>query len=152
MINAPHAPKKTSKFIRVCLTQSITRPKWQIGLNNQNLNQTTCGQVNHFDGYRIIPIPKRGGLFERCMAGIDRSDLVFAYLDSTTSYSLIYELAIAIERGKWVVVCLAPEFNPPHFWLIKSKVVSIHFNVRKCCLAEILRKECELFAQKGAAQ
>ena len=107
------------------------------------------GRENHGAGYQILPTPRRGEFAERCITGVQRCDLLFAYIDSDDCQTILHEIAVGIERGKRVVVCFSPDVDHKRYWLITRLAFSVHLNVSHCCLGAILRFECESFAKNG---
>ena len=149
MICSPKAVNSKTKPVRVTLAGSIARreswKQWIVGKYTSLKDGLEC----HGAGYQILPTPRRGTFAECCIAGVQRCDLLFAYIDSDDCQTILHEIAVGIERGKRVVVCFSPEVEHGGYWLITRLAFSVHLNVSHCCLGAILRFECESFAKNG---
>ncbi|WP_336769735.1 hypothetical protein [Bacillus bombysepticus] len=58
-----------------------------------------------------IPAQPKNKVLKMCLKGIDDSDFVFCWLDSTTAYGTICELGYALANGKYVVIALEKDFK-----------------------------------------
>lgn len=80
---------------------------------------------------------------------LDKADLVFAYITSTDCYGTLVELGRAtnafFDRPR-IVIAFAPDIPSDDFWYANMQADAVHYNVRSCCLPELLAAEAELCA------
>lgn len=93
-------------------------------------------------GYKFGESPyKSTDVIRNNNAGLNRADLVFAYITSIDCFGTLFELGYATRAGKTVVIAFAPKIPHTDFWYSTHQAKRIHTEVRPCCLASLLEKE-----------
>lgn len=75
------------------------------------------------------------------MRALESADLVFAYINTTDCYGTLMEIGWAIAREIYVVLMLSPDVPVHELWFIAGQVNSVHYNVRPCCLKQLINQE-----------
>lgn len=76
-------------------------------------------------------------------AALKQADLVFAYITSPDCYGTLIEIGSATRAGQRVVMAFAPGMPHYDFWYAKLQSVSVHYEIRECCLPGLISKELE---------
>ena len=91
----------------------------------------------------IEPYYTRDDVIRLNMDAIIKADLVFAYIAAPDCYGTIFEIGVAIAKGKRVVMAFAPGIRADDFWFSSMRCAAVHHNVRPCCVTEILSDEIQ---------
>ena len=67
-------------------------------------------------GMDIISMPS--DVHERCYRAIDRSDVVYAWIDDPTCYATLTEIGYARARNKYIAISHPPWFDRREFWFV----------------------------------
>lgn len=97
----------------------------------------------------IEPYYTREDVIRLNMDAIEKSDIVFAYINAPDCYGTIVEIGYAIAKGKRVIMAFAPDIDANEFWFSSMQCATAHHNIRPCCLAEILADEIKKSINAG---
>lgn len=87
------------------------------------------------------PFYTRADVIRLNTTALEKADLVFAYISAVDCHGTMNEIGSALRAGQRVVVAFAPDIDAADFWYSHMQCAAVHYNVRSCCLAEILAAE-----------
>ncbi len=87
------------------------------------------------------PVYDRNEIFEKCIRGIERCDLVFAYITSHDAFGTFFEIGLAHKAGKRIVLCFASNINIADFWFLAQGASRSFSDIAEPELPHILRRE-----------
>ena len=78
----------------------------------------------------------------RCLKGIQRADLLIAYITSNTCYGTLFELGIAQQAGKIIVMVYSPEMavQRDDLWFSEMSASEVHLDVSREALTKLLHR------------
>lgn len=106
------------------------------------------GPSTHGRGSRGCTVTTgRRDTYHRCLKGIQRADLVIAYITSNTCYGTLFELGVAQRAGKIIIVMYSPEMELQRddLWFSEMSANEVHLDVSSEAFSKLLHRSIDKY-------